>query len=251
MRTYISYLIVGICTTIVHNEVFDFPNRDFSSSRLLKNMSYLIHEHFTTLLTSKKINVEEYPALIKRIENTRISLQENKSAEVNYSNLSFFIADSLAPYWVGTPWDFNGISKHPQEGNIACGYFVFGLLEDAGFKLNRIKLSQAASETAIKALLKEDYIKRFSKKSIEDFVESMINWGDGIYLVGLDYHIAIIQVHGNNCQMIHASVYHPGTVVIEDAEESLALIHTDYRIVGKLSNLDTYQDWLEGKYLGL
>ena len=52
-------------------------------------------------------------------------------------------------YWVETKWDFNGVSRVSRQGSIACGYFVTTVLEDIGFKLNRIKLSQQASSVMI------------------------------------------------------------------------------------------------------
>ena len=30
------------------------------------------------------------------------------------------MADSLIPFWYGTPWDYNGISQKPGNGKIAC-----------------------------------------------------------------------------------------------------------------------------------
>ena len=251
MRTIFSYIILLLCTGLVHVEVLEIQSNGASTMCLLKNLSWSAHEHFTSILSSKTIKLEDYPNLLVDLDSTRIKLNAEKRLGSSGEILSYLIADSLAPYWVGTPWNFNGISRQPQTGSIACGYFVFGLLEDAGFNIARVKLSQAASETAIKAIVEEEHIKRYRQKSIEDFVEAMKEWGDGIYLVGLDYHIAMIQVKGDKCHMIHSSVYHPGTVVIEDAAESLALIYTDYRVVGKLNNQQTFQGWLEGRYFGL
>jgi hypothetical protein len=48
--------------------------------------------------------------------------------------------------------------------------------------------------------------------------------------------------------LLRSSVYPPGTAAIEEAAISLALIHSDYRIVGKLNNPTTIQKWLSGSY---
>jgi hypothetical protein len=34
------------------------------------------------------------------------------------------VIKNIVPSWIGTAWDFNGISQTPQKGSIACGYFV-------------------------------------------------------------------------------------------------------------------------------
>src|SRR5687768_5227389 len=34
------------------------------------------------------------------------------------------IYEDVLPAWYGTGWDFNGTSEVPQQGKIACGYFV-------------------------------------------------------------------------------------------------------------------------------
>ncbi|MCD8529123.1 MAG: hypothetical protein LRY27_04010 [Chitinophagales bacterium] len=113
------------------------------------------------------VNEENYLKAINHIETKRKQLNEDEAL----SNIQYFVADSLATFWYGTPWDFNGISTIPNQGKIACGYFVYTLLEDAGFKLQRIKLSQAASETSIKALIPESSIQRFSNVSKDTVIE--------------------------------------------------------------------------------
>jgi len=35
-----------------------------------------------------------------------------------------FIYKEIFPSWYGTPWNFNGTTEVPQQGKIACGYFV-------------------------------------------------------------------------------------------------------------------------------
>ena len=64
------------------------------------------------------------------------------------------IAQQIVPHWIGTPWDFNGITQSPGKGKIACGYFVTTVLRDAGVKINRVKMAQCASETKINSLTK-------------------------------------------------------------------------------------------------
>src|SRR5690349_7606083 len=49
------------------------------------------------------------------------------------------IANRLYSKWQNTPWDFNGVTRQPQHGAIACGYFVATLLQDMDCDINRVK----------------------------------------------------------------------------------------------------------------
>src|SRR6187200_2544039 len=79
------------------------------------------------------------------------------------------VAETIIPGWIGTAWNFNGTSEKPQQGSIACGYFVTTILRDAGLSLARIKLAQCASEQMIISLVQSKYIHRFSQVRMEDF----------------------------------------------------------------------------------
>ncbi|RYD70663.1 MAG: hypothetical protein EOP53_25020, partial [Sphingobacteriales bacterium] len=66
---------------------------------------------------------------------------ESKTQQVQdfiYSNIS----KKMPGYWDGTVWDFNGTTRKPGEGSIACGYFITTILEDIGLKISRIKMAQ-------------------------------------------------------------------------------------------------------------
>src|SRR6187455_2399459 len=41
------------------------------------------------------------------------------------------VVETIIPGWIGTAWNFNGTSEKPQQGSIACGYFVTTILRDA------------------------------------------------------------------------------------------------------------------------
>eukprot|EP01034_Spumella_vulgaris_P002667 gene2667-3457_t len=62
------------------------------------------------------------------------------------------IHEHIPKYWGGTPWDFNGTTRTPKQGQIACGYFITNTLVDLGFPIDRVNLAQAASSVLIKAV---------------------------------------------------------------------------------------------------
>jgi hypothetical protein len=152
------------------------------------------------------------------------------------------------PYWYGTRWNFNGTTRIPGEGSIACGYFVTTSLQDAGVKLNRLRLAQQASEEIVKSLTTEKNIQRFSNVSLKRFVQTIRETGEGIYIVGLDSHVGFLLCENNQVFFIHSSGFIPWCVVREKAEYSWSLSHSRYRIVGNLSKDKSFvQKWLSNK----
>jgi hypothetical protein len=143
-----------------------------------------------------------------------------------------FLVDSLLPCWYGTPWDFNGISEVPQQGKIACGYFVTTTLRDAGMKINRVKLAQCVSQNLLWDLCSE--FKKFSDKSLEYFVSEVEKTGYGLYIVGLDNHTGYIFHDGKDVWFIHSGVYPPKCALKEKAINSLTLKNSRYRVFGRI-----------------
>jgi hypothetical protein len=80
------------------------------------------------------------------------------------------VTETIIPAWIGTAWDFNGITETPQKGNIACGYFVTTVLRDAGLPIARVKLAQCASGQMITSLVQSKYISHYSNVLLEDFI---------------------------------------------------------------------------------
>jgi hypothetical protein len=150
-------------------------------------------------------------------------------------------------FWYGTPWDFNGTTETPGQGKIACGYFVTTVLRDLGFKVQRAKLAQQASENIILSLTTDSHIKRFRQKPLSDFVEAVRNWGAGLYIVGLDIHVGFILNDDGHVYFIHSSYMDPLCVIKEDANASKVLASSKYRVLGKISADDQLiLKWLQG-----
>lgn len=143
-----------------------------------------------------------------------------------------FLTDSLLPCWYGTPWDFNGITQVPQQGKIACGYFVTTTLRDAGMNINRVKLAQCVSQNLLWDLCRN--FKKFSDKSLEYFVKDVEKTGYGLYIVGLDNHTGYIFHDGKDVWFIHSGVYPPKCALKEKAINSLTLKNSRYRVFGRI-----------------
>jgi len=155
------------------------------------------------------------------------------------------LRDRLLPAWNGTPWSFSGTATAPGARPIACGYFVSTALEDAGLAVERRRLAQQAAEDIILTLVPESRVARFKRVPLDTFVAAVARRGDGLYLVGLDYHVGFLVVDGGRVYFHHASNI-AGAVVREPALTSAALARSSYRVVGKMLDTALVDAWLSG-----
>lgn len=155
------------------------------------------------------------------------------------------LRDRLLPAWNGTPWSFSGTAAAPGTHPIACGYFVSTALEDAGLAVERRRLAQQAAEDIILTLVPESQVARFKRVPLDTFVAAVAHRGDGIYLVGLDYHVGFLLVERGQVYFHHASNF-AGAVVREPALTSAALARSSYRVVGKMLDPGLIEHWLSG-----
>lgn len=69
---------------------------------------------------------------------------------------------------------------------------------------------------------------------------------EGIYIVGLDYHVGFLVYDGDAVQMCHSSVLWPGTVLCEPAAKAEAM-HSMVHVVGPVLTDDVLRRWAQGK----
>ena len=151
----------------------------------------------------------------------------------------------ILPSWHGTQWDFNGTTRTPGHGYIACGYFVNTVLQVAGFRLPRVKWSQMAAEPiTVKTC---HVIKRFRDRPVSEVAAWLKAQGDGLYKVGLDNHVGFIVVRDGRARFVHSNYYqHEVGVMSEPLEGNNPLAHSRYRIVGKLLGDAMMTAWITG-----
>lgn len=179
--------------------------------------------------TYKKSSENDRSAIIQTAQNYLIST----------------ISDSLFTHWYGTPWNFNGTTKIPGKGSIACGYFVTTVLSDAGFKIPRVAWAQSASEAVILKIATN--IQRYRKRPLNELIDYLNKNGDGLYIVGLDCHVGFIRKSGKNMQFIHSNYYRPEIgVMAEPLQGRNPLNDSKYRVVGKLIDNEMTKNWITG-----
>ncbi len=201
---------------------------------------------------------EAYPALVASIEETRVKFagrweaaDVSRQAALLVEARAFIeesIIEDLFPCWMGTPWDFNGVTQKPGEGAIACGYFVSTILRDAGFRVERAKLGQQASQIIIKTMTTDDQIKITSNSSMENMAQVFRNRGDGLYIVGLDSHAGFVTVKGDTMTFVHSSYYSPPRAVCaQPIQGRNPFADSAYRVVGKIPGDESVKRWIKGE----
>lgn len=202
------------------------------------------------LMDSKEkiLNNRFYKAELDSIQDLRHSLK-SRNAGKRALKAAFVkqITQKVFPYWYGTKWDFNGTTEMPQEGSIACGYFVATTLRDMGVPINRVKMAQCASEEMIRSLASKEQVHYISNTSLKNFEKKLLTYGNGLYIIGLDNHTGFIFINGNEHYFIHSTGWFPFKVVKDIISESSVLAKSKYRVVGKISDDEGFLNKWVGK----
>jgi len=158
-----------------------------------------------------------------------------------------YFENSAFPAWAGTTWNFYGTSTTPREGTIACGYYVTTVLEQAGFRVERARLAQQASAFVVSTLARGTRVEWLRPPGNAEAV-AMIRerFGDGLFVVGFDFHVGFLRLAGDRTAFCHSSWIDPGVVTCEDPVASGAFASTLY-VVGDALNDRVLDDWLVGR----
>ncbi len=169
-----------------------------------------------------------YSEFIKEIQELNGTTVEKQSRFFRFMNTD------IPNYWTGTPWDFNGTSREPLKGNIACGYFVTNVLSDFGIELRRVYLAQQASSVMINELSTGESVKHFVKaKQVQDYLLSRSE--QEIYIVGLDFHTGFVIRDKNRTYFLHSNYINRSGVIKEDLITSAAFNASKSFMIGSLS----------------
>lgn len=198
------------------------------------------YELSSTLLQST--NRPTYAEFLGIVKTKRATLTAKPEARA--SALHGLIHNDMVNYWDTTTWDFNGVSRTAGEGEIACGYFVTTILQDLGFEIDRIRLSQAASSVMIKELTTNIKVMH-SVGDVLSYIKTQPS--PAIYIVGLDFHTGFISSNADGIFFIHSNYINREGVVKEPAATSTALAQSNYFMLGNLTENETLlAEWVKG-----
>ncbi len=173
---------------------------------------------------------------------------ERNTVEVEARSLLEHTLPAMMHCWLGTPWDFNGTAQAPGGGKIACGYFVATVLKDAGFQVDRYQLAQQPSGNILHSFLPNESCFLTIGEDYQAFASGVEKRGPGVYIVGLDTHVAFLVVGSGGFRFIHSSGSRPWCVVDESRAEAGALQRSSWRMLGNLTaDPATLRHWLTGE----
>lgn len=178
---------------------------------------------------SKK--VEKLNPVLKLSYKEHLNKIQQKSEQEKKDHFFKYINSEIPEYWENTPWSFNGTTREPQKGSIACGYFVTNILSDYGFNIKRTYLAQQASSVMIKQLCIN--IKYFSKREdLESYLKE--NEKHQVYIVGLDFHTGFVTRESEDTYFIHSNYISNQGVIKEKTTTSAALNASKSFMIGNL-----------------
>jgi len=185
---------------------------------------------------------EPYADVVASLESRRRRLTEVSEAR---SVLRDAIIDDLLPRWTGTPWAFYGDADEPGVEPVACGYYVSGILRDAGLRVERQRLAQQAAEHIIQTFVPEERIRRFRDASAADVVAHVAQ-RDGVWIVGLDFHVGFLVAEEGVVRFCHSTFVDAEGALCEDPLASPGFV-SRYRVVGELLGDDVVRGWIMGR----
>ncbi len=195
-------------------------------------------DHFKANQRPKKT----YSEFLLEVAEEREKLKDKTLADAKEYFFSL-VNEKIPDYWAGTPWDFNGVTRTPGEGKIACGYFITNTMVDFGFDIERVKLAQAASSVLIKATCT-------NVKNYADFEKLKTYLADAeehsVFIVGLDFHTGYITKEKKDCYFIHSNYIGNKGPTKELIDESEALNASKTWMIGSISANDEFmQKWVD------
>lgn len=179
-------------------------------------------------------------------EATKASIRKRMQAgKTTGADLENYMLNEIIPFWYGTPWDFNGYTAIPNEGVIACGYFVSTTLLHAGININRYHLAQQGglNEAKSLAISDEHYETIYGIDQLESVLKD--RYVDGLYFVGLDNHVGFLYIKHGTPYFLHSN-YIENRVMIEKALTAPAFQSNIYVIADITTNELLLEKWRTG-----
>jgi hypothetical protein len=201
-----------------------------------------------TELSETDLN-KKYVAITARTINLKSNFKDSTGTIHDLDSLANLLhsklVDSVFQFWYDTPWDFNGVTETPKKGKIACGYFVSTTLKQCGFNLQRVKLAQQASSNIIASLCDMKTQKIFTNNNFAGLESHLKNQDNGLYIIGLDNHVAFISIEETGIFAIHSS---PPRVKRQKLTECSAITKSKYFVVANFShNKEVLKKWINNE----
>ncbi|MFK7786602.1 MAG: hypothetical protein AB8B56_15890 [Crocinitomicaceae bacterium] len=197
-----------------------------------------------SIIDSADLGIMFYPS--ETYNSSKLKVKNGKRTANTGKDFEIYLLNDIIPHWYGTEWDFNGYTAIPNQGVIACGYFVSTTLLHMGIQVNRYKMAQQAGlyEAQTLALSEDNYRTIRGIDSLEVVLKR--DYTDGIYFVGLDNHVGYLYIKNQIPYFIHSN-YIEDKVMIEKAFYSPAFESGIYVIAEISTNEELLERWRRGQ----
>lgn len=223
--------------------------------RFVSNSRAMVFNDTLNLNLETELDTVSYVDTKTSIDQLRKRLEEDHrlgkiSLDSIKSEFTTHLVDKIIPHWYGTPWSFGGHTAVPNQGEIACGYFISTTLRDMGIKLNRYRLAQKSPIDEAKVISCGSEIFSVVQDSPEKAFEEIDRLTqEGLHFIGFDMgHVGYLLKSNGKLFLIHSNYLSPGSVCIEPLMDSKVFkSFTKFHLVD-ISNNDTLiQLWLDNE----
>ena len=198
------------------------------------------------------MTITNYSSTKQKVENERAALKAKYSTSSNKTQtldearklLTEYLHNDIFNHWYATKWSFEGHTETPKQGTIACGYFVSTTLRDVGFNLNRYKLAQKSPEDEAKSIACGTTIEKLQNVTKQELKKYFLKQKDGIYFIGLDFHVGYIYKNNQEIYFIHSNYIENKGVMKETIENSKAIVSSKYFITSITHNDNIIKKWI-------
>lgn len=167
------------------------------------------------------------------------------SIKIEFTNQ---LVDKIIPHWYGTPWSFGGHTAIPNQGKIACGYFISTTLRDMGIKINRYTLAQKSPIDEAKMISCGSPINSIVQDTPEKALEEIdLLTKEGLHFIGFDEgHVGYLLKRDGELFLIHSNYLSPISVCIEPLATSRVFkSFSKFHLVAISHNDALLQRWLD------
>lgn len=181
-------------------------------------------------------------SLGEKLRQGHISFDQIKVEFTNH------LVNKIIPHWYGTPWSFEGHTAVPNQGEIACGYFISTTLRDMGLRLNRYKLAQQSPIDEAKIISCGSNIYSVVQDSPEKAFEEIDRLTrEGLHFIGFDTgHVGYLLKRQDQLFLIHSNYFSPGQVCMEPLKASRVFnSFSTFHLVDISNNDVLIQRWLD------
>lgn len=198
-----------------------------------------------TYASQKKWSLIMRSTLARKYRAATSSKQRSAVIEEARWRFTDLIVNTLMPHWYGTPWDFEGHTDVPGQGEVACGYLVSTTLKHVGVNVNRYRLAQKSAYTGCKTLsMGMDLIRLRGKTPEEIKTHFSADMKEGLYQVGLDYHVGYVLWRKDELFFIHSSFLNREGVMITHAVDDAAFLSNTHYFVHLTHNDVLIRKWI-------